>query len=87
MSYNVYTAEYVGKPNHLVIYIKTIPNALQVADWGCLHHVTRNILQGMKYNPRDSRDPIELASFVLASKMKIGTITQHDLARFEMEVL
>lgn len=55
MSYNVYTAEYFSKPNHVAIYIETNPNVLQVADWGHLHHVTGNILQGMKYDPRDSR--------------------------------
>ena len=55
MSYNVYTAEYIGNPNHVAIYIETNPNALQVADRGRLHHVTGNILQGMKYDPRDSR--------------------------------
>lgn len=85
MSYNVYTAEYIGNPNHVVIYIKTNPNALQVANQGRLHHVTGNILQGMKYNPRDSRDPIELASFMPASKIKIRTIAKHDLARFKMK--
>jgi hypothetical protein len=85
MSYNVYTAEYVGKPNHVAIYIETNPNALQVADRGHLYHVTGNILQGMIYDPRDSRDPMESASFVPGTKTKIGTIAKEDLARFEPE--
>ncbi|KAB8257981.1 hypothetical protein BDV32DRAFT_77001 [Aspergillus pseudonomiae] len=85
MSYNVYTAQYAGKPNHVAIYIETNPNALQVADRGRLYHVTGNILQGMKYDPRDSRDPIESASFVPGTKLKIGTIAKGDLVRFETE--
>ncbi|KAB8227952.1 uncharacterized protein BDW43DRAFT_233453 [Aspergillus alliaceus] len=85
MSYNVYTAEYAGKPNYVAIYIETKPNALQVADRGRLYHVTGNILQGMKYDPRDSRDPIESASFVPGTKIKIRTIAKGDLARFETE--
>ena len=82
MPYNVCTVEHFSKPNHVAIYIKTNSNALQVADQEHLHHVTGNILQGMKYDPRDSRNPIESASFVLASNAKIGTIAKHDLAMF-----
>ncbi|KAE8352301.1 hypothetical protein BDV28DRAFT_4299 [Aspergillus coremiiformis] len=85
MCYNVYTAEYAGHPNHVAIYIEIEPDAVDIIDRGRLYHVTGNLLQGMTYDPRDSKDPQESASFVPDTKIKIGTIAQGDLARFETE--
>jgi hypothetical protein len=44
MSFSVYTAEYLGAPNHKAIYIETNPTAPRMSERGCLYHVTRNLL-------------------------------------------
>lgn len=85
MSYEVYTAEYLGQPNHVAIYIETQPRTDDQESSGVLYHVVGNILQGMNYENRDSKDPLLSASYVPHTKKKIGTIAIGDLARFESE--
>ncbi|KAL4783458.1 hypothetical protein BJX76DRAFT_348601 [Aspergillus varians] len=85
MSYNVYTAEYSGVPNHEAIFIEINPGVPRLADAGRLYHVTGNLLMGMKFDPRNSIDPEGSASFVPGTKRKIGTISKDDLAKFERE--
>lgn len=85
MSFTVFTAEYAGVPNHEAIFIETNPAAPRMTEAGRLYHVTGNLLQGMKYDPRGSMDPEFSASHVPGTKKKIGTITKEDLARFETE--
>ena len=57
MSPNIYTVEYAGVPNHGAIYIETNPPATRMTEGGSLYHVTGNVLQGMKYDPRRSMEP------------------------------
>ncbi|KAJ5346737.1 hypothetical protein N7541_009219 [Penicillium brevicompactum] len=85
MSFSVYTAEYLGAPNHEAIYIETNPTAPRTSEGGRLYHVTGNLLQGMKYDPRGSFDPEFSASYVPGTKKVIGSIAQADLTRFETE--
>lgn len=82
MSYEVYTAEYIGQPTHVAIYIETQPSANEQTRSGLMFHVVGNILQGMTYESRATRDPLLSATYVAHTK-KIGTIAIGDLARFE----
>jgi len=85
MSYEVYTAEYIGQPNHVAIYIETQPSTNEQTRNGLMYHVVGNILQGMNYQKRDSKDPLLSATYVAHTKKKIGTIAIGNLARFEPE--
>jgi hypothetical protein len=85
MSYEVYTAEYLGQPNHVAIYIETQPTADEQTRAGLMFHVVGNILQGMTFQKRDTKDPLLSASYVAHTKKKIGTIAIGNLDRFETE--
>ncbi|KOC14720.1 hypothetical protein AFLA70_740g000270 [Aspergillus flavus AF70] len=85
MSYEVYTAEYIGQPNHVAIYIETQPSADEQTRNGLMYHVVGNILQGMTYQKRDTKDPLLSATYVAHTKKKIGTIKSGNLTRFETE--
>ncbi|CAG8894386.1 unnamed protein product [Penicillium egyptiacum] len=85
MSFSVYTAEYLGAPNHEAIYIEINPTAPQMSERGRLYHVTGNLLQGMRYDPRGSFDRELSASYVPDTKKIIGSIAHTDLPRFETE--
>ncbi|KAL2837000.1 hypothetical protein BJY01DRAFT_221404 [Aspergillus pseudoustus] len=85
MSYCVYTAEYIGSPNHEAIYIETDPMAAESADRGRRYHVTGTILQGMVYESKGSLDPDHEATHVPGTKKRIGTVAIGDLTRFEEE--
>ncbi|EDP53325.1 hypothetical protein KXW65_006839 [Aspergillus fumigatus] len=50
-----------------------------------MFHVVGNILQGMTYQKRDTKDPLLSASYVAHTKKKIGTTAAKDLNRFETE--
>lgn len=39
MSYEVYTAEYIGQPNHVAIYIETQPSTNEQTRNGLMYHV------------------------------------------------
>lgn len=85
MSFNVYIAEYAKILNHKAIYIEFNPTTPRMSKGGCLYHITRNLLQGIKYNPKGSIDPKFLASHIPNIKKKIGTITKGDVTKFETE--
>ena len=69
MSYNVYTAEYHGSPNHVAIFVE-----IQGDKEGRLFNVTGNILEGMKYETRPSSNPTQSLSYVPGTMTLIGTI-------------
>lgn len=78
MSYDVYTAEYHGSPNHIFIFVATISRHN-----GIKFHVTGNVLQGMTYEKKVSEKPEESFEFVPGSMIRIGSIKVADLDRFE----
>ena len=79
MSYLVFTAEYLGSPNHVAIYVQTKEDGTE----GQLYHVVGSIVAGMVYQSRKSKPPNESATYVPDSNKKIGTIAASDLAKFE----
>ncbi|KAL3455590.1 hypothetical protein BJX64DRAFT_272106 [Aspergillus heterothallicus] len=85
MSYTVYTAEYIGSPNHEAIYIETDPAAPETSYRGRRYHVTGTILQGMVYECKGSLDPDHEAEHVPGTKKKVGVVDVGDLKRFEDE--
>lgn len=85
MSYDVYTVESLGNPNHEAIYIETTPDAPPQSHSGSLYHVTGTILNGMIYDPRPTEDPELLPEHVPGSKRKIAVIRSEALDRFERE--
>ncbi|GLA48275.1 hypothetical protein AnigIFM63604_003420 [Aspergillus niger] len=85
MSYEVFTAEYLGQPNHVAIYIETEPNADEKKRAGKLFHVVGSILMGMNFEKRSSKDPQLSTTYVPHTKKKIGTIAKGDLEKFETE--
>lgn len=87
MSCKVYTVESLGngERNHIAIYIETDPSTPQDSTRGHLYHVTGTILNGMKYDPRETQDPERLPEHIPGSKKLIATIAREDLARFESE--
>ncbi|KAI9375148.1 hypothetical protein BJX61DRAFT_550019 [Aspergillus egyptiacus] len=85
MSYEVFTAEYIGQPNHIALYIETNPSPDDQDRSGRLYHVIGTILQGMKYASPRVKDPAFSTSFVRGTKKMIGTIAASDLERFETE--
>lgn len=78
MSYSVYTAEYLGSPNHVGIFVETASDGS-----GLVFHVVGNILNGMTYEKKPGRRPDDSATFVPGSKVRIGSIEATDLDRFE----
>lgn len=78
MSFDVYTAEYHGSPNHIFLFVATVSR-----QEGIKFHVIGNILQGMTYEKKVSEKPEESFEFVPGSMIRIGSIKQADLARFE----
>lgn len=78
MSYKVYTAEYLGSPNHVGIFVE-----LESGSSGLVFHVVGNILNGMTYEKKPARRPDDSATYVPGSKVLIGTIETTDLERFE----
>ncbi|KAE8380424.1 hypothetical protein BDV26DRAFT_290351 [Aspergillus bertholletiae] len=69
----------------LSIYIETQPSADEQTRNGLMYHVVGNILQGMTYQKRDTKDPLLSATYVAQTKKKIGTIKSGNLTRFETE--
>lgn len=67
MSYNVYTTEYRGSPNHVTIFIE-----IKSDKQGRLFHVTGNILSGITYETREGSNPSQSFSYVPGSL--IGTV-------------
>jgi hypothetical protein len=78
MSYNVYTVEYVGSPNHVALFIE-----MQGDGSGQIFHVVGNILQGMTYETKPGKNPQESLSFVPGSKKHVGHITQSDMGKLD----
>ncbi|KAM0544116.1 hypothetical protein ACHAPJ_011998 [Fusarium lateritium] len=78
MSYNVYTVEYIGSPNHVAIFIE---NGREGS--GTIYHVIGNILLGMEFNIKPAKRPNLSESFVPGTQRQIGRIQQADVARFE----
>lgn len=85
MSYEVYTAESLGQPNHIAIYIETQPGERAENREGILYHVVGTILQGMTYQKREEKDPELSVEYVPNTKKKIGAIAIEDLEKFERE--
>lgn len=75
----------LASQTHVTIYIETQPRADERARAGLMFHVVGNILQGMTYQKRDTKDPLLSASYVAHTKKKIGTTAAKDLNRFETE--
>lgn len=79
MSYEVYTAEYIGFPNHCAIFVETIPE-----EEGILFHVTGgNARSSMKYEKKRGKHPTASISFIPGSMIRFGTLKITDLASFE----
>jgi hypothetical protein len=80
MSYNVYTAEYIGSPNHVRLYVETDSSKKM----GLVFHVIGNILMGMTYEKKIDERPDTSATYVDNSMVRIGSVEATDLARFEL---
>ncbi|WPH03071.1 Hypothetical protein R9X50_00594500 [Acrodontium crateriforme] len=78
MSYNVYTAEYLGSPNHVGIFVETESNGN-----GLNFHVTGSILAGMIYECKAAKRPDDSATFVPGTKIRIGSLEKSKLSDFE----
>ncbi|EPS28163.1 hypothetical protein PDE_03109 [Penicillium oxalicum 114-2] len=71
MSFNAYTAEYVGVSTTMKLFIlRANPTAPKTLEGGHLYHLV---------------SPEFSASHVPGTKRKIGTIAKEDIARFETE--
>lgn len=77
MSYQVYTVEYLGSPNHIALFVETGSNGD-----GTLFHVVGTILQGMRFETK-SNTPDQSATFVKGSKKYIGQVKKEAMAQFE----
>ncbi|KAL4933724.1 uncharacterized protein BDV17DRAFT_286542 [Aspergillus undulatus] len=87
-TYDVFTAEYKGDPNHVAIYIETHPAAdgEELHPKGRLYHILGNILHGMKYEKRDSDTSlISHRKYAQNTLKKIGTIAVEDIDQFKKE--
>jgi hypothetical protein len=80
MSYNVYTAEYIGSPNHVRLYVETDSSKKM----GLVFHVIGNILMGMTYEKKIDERPDTSVTYVDNSMVRIGSVEATDLARFEL---
>jgi hypothetical protein len=80
MSYDVYTAEYIGSPNHVRLCVETDSTKRM----GLIFHVTGNILMGMTYEIRIDKCPDTSVSYVDNSMVRIGSLEATDLARFKL---
>lgn len=55
MSFNAYTAEYVGVSTTMKLFIlRANPTAPKTLEGGHLYHVNGNLLKGMTHDPRGS---------------------------------
>ena len=77
-TYKVFTAEYLGSPNHVGIYVNT--DGLK---GGQIYHVVGTVLNGMTYETKHSKDPEESATFVPDSMVYVGQISHSDLDRLD----
>jgi hypothetical protein len=69
MSYNVYTAEYIGSPNHVRLYVETESSKKM----GLVFHVIGNILMGMTYEKKTDERPSTSVTYVDNSMVRSRT--------------
>jgi len=82
MSYNVYTAEYLGiQRNHISIFVET--NERDDDKSGRVYHVVGSILDGMTYEVRDGLFPDAEPSYVDGTLALIGTVRKSAMQDFE----
>ncbi|KAI9669837.1 MAG: hypothetical protein M1817_004578 [Caeruleum heppii] len=79
MSYRVYSAEYLGNPNHVRIWVESDAQNRR----GDIYHVVGNILNGMTFEHKIGRVPEDSASFVSGTKVYQGSISAHELRELE----
>lgn len=82
MSYNVYTAEFQGHPNHISIFVLT---AEQSDKSGRLFHVTGSIVVGgggMTYEERLSVNPQDSGTYEKGTYKRIGSVDVTDMNQF-----
>ncbi|KAL3440955.1 hypothetical protein BJX65DRAFT_314286 [Aspergillus insuetus] len=84
-TFEVYTVQFVGQPNHVALYIETQPNEGVERGKGVKYDVTGTILMGMEFRKQDCEDPVLDATYVPDSKEKVAAIAVGDLERFEAE--
>ena len=78
MSFSVYTVEYLGRPNHIAIFVENGSNGS-----GTLYHVVGTILQGMTFEKKN-RTPDQSATYVKGSKRLIGQVKSDQMGQFEI---
>jgi hypothetical protein len=78
MSFSVYTVEYLGKPNHIAIFVENGSNGS-----GTLYHVVGTILQGMTFEKKNNT-PDQSATYVKGSKTLIGHVKSDQMGQFEI---
>lgn len=78
MSYNVYTVEYLGSPNHVGLFVETNTDKS-----GQIFHVTGNLLTGMTYENKPAKRPEDSASYVPGSQKFVGRIAQSDMENLD----
>ena len=81
-TYDVYTAEYAGTPNHIGIFVETLEDGDKS---GRVFHVIGNVVikgTGMKYDEKKAKDPEVSLSYAKDTKTKIGTVKASELDRF-----
>lgn len=78
MSYTVYTAEYLGSPNHVGLFVETSSDGS-----GQIYHVVGTILNGMTYENKLGKKPEDSVSFVPGSKKVVGRIAQADMGKLD----
>jgi len=84
MSYKVYTVEYLGKPNHIAIYVEKEPvSESNEKGSGTLYHVVSSILVGMKYENKPSYNFKHSVSFIVDSNVLIGQVKDSDMPLFQ----
>lgn len=81
MSLNVYTAEYIGVPNHIGVFLETEDAGPRS---GILFNVVGTVVigQGQTYEEETTPDPADAPNYVQDSKKFIGTIDKGDIDRF-----
>nr|OQO19660.1 hypothetical protein B0A51_10969 [Rachicladosporium sp. CCFEE 5018] len=80
--FNVYTAEYAGRPNHVAVFVETQESG---GHSGRLFQVVGSVVRGgggMRYEDKRAHNPVDSHSYAEGSLRKIGIVAQADLGRF-----
>ena len=78
MSYPVFTAEYHGTRNHIILFVQTNEDRS-----GKCFHATGTILMGIKFEVKDREYSLDAADHVPDTLVRVGTVMEEDMARFQ----